>query len=202
MSQTIEIEFKNLLNIEEFNKIKEKLHFTEDQIFTQMNHYFDTNDFALKNKGCALRIREKKTHFEMTLKQPHPDGLLETNQNLTAQEAQDFLKGGLIKDGVVKTQITRLGIDVTRLIYFGSLTTERAELTYQNGLLVLDKSSYLNTVDYEVEFEVTNRKQGLSVFKSFLTELHIPIRQTKNKIQRFYEQQQQLLENKETNEEH
>ena len=98
----------------------------------------------------------------------------------------------LIIEGVVKTQIKSLGIDVTNIVYFGSLTTDRAELSYQNGLLVLDCSSYLNTKDYEVEYEVSNREQGEPIFKSLLTELNIPNRKTNNKIQRFYDQKQSL----------
>lgn len=187
MSQTIEIEFKNLLSIEEFNRMVSSFQLHNDQFIKQINHYFDTKGFALKNKGCALRIREKKSQYELTLKQPHPDGLLETNQSLTAQEAQALMNGGQLQEGPVKSQIIGLGIDSTQLVYFGTLTTERAELTYQNGLLVLDKSSYLNTVDYEVEYELMNREQGLPIFLALLSQLNIPVRQTKNKIQRFYE---------------
>jgi uncharacterized protein YjbK len=192
MSQSIEIEFKNLLSIEEFNRMITYFQLSDDHFFQQINHYFDTKDFSLKNLGCALRIREKKEHFEMTLKQPHPDGLLETTQILTEKEANDLLNGGLIIEGVVKIQIKSLGIDVTNIVYFGSLTTHRAELSYQNGLLVLDCSSYLNTKDYEVEYEVSNREQGEPIFKSLLTELNIPNRKTNNKIQRFYDQKQSL----------
>jgi uncharacterized protein YjbK len=187
MSQTIEIEFKNLLNMEEFNRMVSSFQLRNDQFIEQINHYFDSNSFALKNKGCALRIREKKSQYELTLKQPHPDGLLETNQNLTDQEAEAFINGGQLKEGAVKSQITALGIDSAQLVYFGTLTTERAELTYHNGLLVLDKSSYLNTIDYEVEYEVINREQGLPIFLALLSQLNIPVRQTKNKVQRFYE---------------
>ena len=114
MSQSIEIEFKNLLSIEEFNRMITYFQLSDDHFFRQINHYFDTKDFALKNLGCALRIREKKEHFEMTLKQPHPDGLLETTQILTEKEANDLLNGGLIIEGVVKTQIKSLGIDVNK----------------------------------------------------------------------------------------
>ena len=78
------------------------------------------------------------------------------------------------------------------LVYFGSLTTDRTEFPYRNGLLVLDCSSYLNTKDYEVEYEVSNREQGEPIFKSLLTELKIPTRKTNNKTQRFYDQKQSL----------
>ena len=192
MSQSIEIEFKNLLSIEEFNRMISYFQLSDDHFFRQINHYFDTEDFALKNLGCALRIREKKEHFEMTLKQPHPDGLLETTQTLTAKEANALLNGELFMEGVVEAQIESLGIDVTNLVYFGSLTTDRAELSYQNGLLVLDFSSYLNTKDYEVEYEVSNREQGEPIFISLLTELKIPLRKTSNKTQRFYDQKKSL----------
>ena len=188
MSQSIEIEFKNLLSIEEFNRMITYFQLSDDHFFRQINHYFDTKDFSLKNLGCALRIREKKEHFEMTLKQPHPDGLLETTQILTEKEANDLLNGELIIEGVVNTQIKSLGIDGTNIVYFGSLTTDRAELSYQNGLLVLDCSSYLNTKDYEVEYEVSNRDSGESTFLNLLSELNIPIRKSKNKVKRFYEE--------------
>lgn len=188
MSQTIEIEFKNLLSREEFDRMVSFFQLHDDQFIKQINHYFDTKSFALKNKGCALRIREKDSQYEMTLKQPHSDGLLETNQTITAQEAQAFINGGPLKNGAVKSQITTLGIDYTEFVYFGTLTTERAEWDYQNGLLVLDKSTYLNTEDYEVEYEVIKREDGLPIFVALLSQLKIPVRQTKNKIQRFYEQ--------------
>jgi uncharacterized protein YjbK len=193
MSQNIEIEFKNMLTIEEFNRMIPYFHLSRDYFFRQINHYFDSEDFALKNNGCALRIREKQAHFELTLKQPHPDGLLETNQILSPEEANSLLNSGLFIDGVVGTQIRSLGIDVTKLVYFGTLITDRAEVSYKNGLLVLDCSSYLNTEDYEVEYEVSNREQGKPIFISLLTELKIPVRKTRNKIERFYDRKEELL---------
>ena len=192
MSQSIEIEFKNMLNVNEYKRLVSYFQLTEDQFFRQINHYFDTEDFALKNNGCALRIREKKSHFEMTLKQPHPDGLLETNEILTLEEAKRLLNGGLIMDGIIRSQISSLNVDSTKLVYFGTLTTDRVETSYKNGLLVLDCSSYLNTEDYEVEYEVANREQGQPIFLSLLSELNIPVRNTKNKIQRFYDRKEML----------
>ena len=67
MSQNIEIEFKNMLTEDEFHKFLTHFQITSTDFFKQENHYFDTKDFALKEHGCALRIREKKDRFEMTL---------------------------------------------------------------------------------------------------------------------------------------
>ena len=69
---------------------------------------------------------------------------------------------------------------------------ERTEITYQGGLLVLDCSSYLNVQDFEVEYEVTDRDIGESIFLSLLAELNIPIRKTENKVKRFYERKRIL----------
>jgi uncharacterized protein YjbK len=196
MSQNIEIEFKNILTKEEFNQLKSHFQVKSSDFIKQENHYFDTLDFALKEKGCALRIREKKGRFEMTLKQPHPEGLLETNQILSDEQANVLLNGGQIMDGIVKAQITTLNVNTDDIQYFGSLITDRVEFPYLEGLLVLDFSSYLNVQDYEVEYEVSNRDIGESTFLNLLSKLNIPIRKSKNKVRRFYEEKkrQQLIE--------
>jgi uncharacterized protein YjbK len=196
MSQNIEIEFKNMLTKEEFNQLKSHFQFKSSDFIKQENHYFDTLDFALKEKGCALRIREKKGRFEMTLKQPHPEGLLETNQILSDEQANVLLNGGQIMDGIVKAQITTLNVNTDDIQYFGSLITDRVEFPYLEGLLVLDFSSYLNVQDYEVEYEVSNRDIGESTFLNLLSKLNIPIRESKNKVRRFYEEKkrQQFIE--------
>jgi uncharacterized protein YjbK len=189
MSQNIEIEFKNMLTKEEFIKFQSHFNVKSSDFLKQENHYFDTYDFTLKEYGCALRIREKKGRFEMTLKQPHPEGLLETNEMLSDAQAHSLLNGGPIMDGVVKTQILTMNVNIDEIRYFGSLVTDRAELSYLDGLLVLDFSSYLNVQDYEVEYEVSNRDSGESIFLDLLSELNVPIRKSKNKVKRFYDEQ-------------
>lgn len=193
MSQNIEIEFKNMLTSEEFLQLK--LHFNIDQnkFKKQVNHYFDTPSFSLKSLNSALRIREKGTQFEMTLKQPAKQGLLETNQLLSAEQAENMLNSGKIVDGEVKDIITKMVEDADTLQYFGSLTTNRAEFNYKDGLLVLDHSDYLNTEDYEIEYEVPDEAEGFKVFSELLSELKIPVRSTDNKIKRFYSKKYSLL---------
>lgn len=193
MSQNIEIEFKNMLTSEEFLQLK--LHFNIDQnkFKKQVNHYFDTPSFSLKSLNSALRIREKGTLFEMTLKQPAKQGLLETNQLLSAEQAENMLNSGKIVDGEVKDIITKMVEDADTLQYFGSLTTNRAEFNYKDGLLVLDHSDYLNTEDYEIEYEVPDEAEGFKVFSELLSELKIPVRSTDNKIKRFYSKKYSLL---------
>ena len=158
----------------------------------QINHYFDTPSFSLKENGSALRIREKGNEFEMTLKQPAVQGLLETNQLLSGDQAKKILKSGKILEGQVKDAISKMIQDVDSLLYFGSLTTERAEFDYKEGLLVLDHSYYLNTEDFELEYEVTDEAEGFEIFSALLEELKIPVRMTDNKIKRFYSKKYNL----------
>jgi uncharacterized protein YjbK len=192
MTQNIEIEFKNMLTEGEFNILLKHFSLNESHFFKQVNHYFDTPDFSLKQHGCNLRIREKKDGYEMTLKQPHPDGLLETNENLDEKAAQSLLEGAPLTDGIIKEQLLRMDIKIDHLCFFGSLETKRAAIEYKGGELVLDLSTYLNAQDYEVEYEVTDRLTGEAVFVQLLSEVKIPHRNAKNKVQRFYERKLSL----------
>ena len=165
MSEHIEIEFKNLLTKDEFSSMKSFLGFMSQDFKKQVNHYFDTTNFELKDQSCALRIREKSGKYELTLKQPAVTGLLETNQDLPASQALSIVKTGAIPPGPVSTAISKLKVNPAALTYFGSLTTERAEKEYKSGLIVLDHSTYLSAADFEIEYEVHDEKTGEDIFK-------------------------------------
>ncbi|MCD8511633.1 MAG: CYTH domain-containing protein, partial [Bacillus sp. (in: Bacteria)] len=81
MSQELEIEFKNMLTKEEFIRLM-NIYEPYGNKAVQTNYYFDTNEMQLKRNKCALRIRRKGSHFVLTLKEPHPEGHLETHQNI------------------------------------------------------------------------------------------------------------------------
>ncbi|MGI8385498.1 CYTH domain-containing protein [Robertmurraya sp. P23] len=192
MSQHIEIEFKNMLTKEEYLHLITEFLINETMIDTQINHYFDTEKFQLKELGSALRIREKEGRFELTLKQPLVVGLLETNQELTKDVAFAMLQGATLPNGIVREQLEKNDFPINKLQYFGSLTTKRCELQYKGGLLVLDHSLYLLKEDYELEYEVEDPVEGELAFKQLLQTFQIPIRVTENKIKRFYNQKYSL----------
>lgn len=193
MSQSIEIEFKNELTKAEYDRVKTHFKLPNSLFFKQENHYFDTADFALKEAGSAVRIRKKHTAYELTLKQPIKDGLLETNQVLTEAEALNAIDQNKIPEGQVVNLMKKMNIDLRKVQFFGTLTTVRAEWKFKDGLLVLDYSTYLDKADYELEYEVTDPIQGKAVFVELLTSLQIPIRKTENKIKRFYLRKYQEL---------
>lgn len=193
MSQELEIEFKNILEEDEYRQLLSAFSISEDKKVIQENFYFDTPKFSLKDVGAALRIREKNGIYTLTLKQPVERGLLETHQVLSKEEAEQMLNGGNIIEGEVVSILKELSIKTSDVRFFGSLKTKRAEVEYKNGLLVLDKSCYLNQIDFEVEYEVTDEVSGKVVFTELLQQYKIPIRKTDNKILRFYNRKKQIL---------
>jgi uncharacterized protein YjbK len=190
MSETVEIEFKNMLTKSEYEFLLSTFKINKSQIFSQENHYFDTPDFALRDIRSALRIRVKDGLYEMTLKQPHQEGLLETTQNINEEEFSTAITNGILPKGIIYNRLTSMAVSFSDVGYFGSLITKRAELPYKNGLLVFDHSLYLNKEDYELEYEVENYQIGKQIFLELLSQHNIPQRKTENKIRRFYRHKQ------------
>ncbi|MYL18467.1 CYTH domain-containing protein [Halobacillus litoralis] len=186
MTQEIEIEFKNLLTEDEYSRVYHFLPFKSVELIEQTNYYFETEDLKLKQHGAALRIRKKSDQWTLTLKQPHPEGLLETHDILSEQEANLWIQNKLVEKSRVFRQLRDLGIDPEQLHYLGSLTTRRKELEYNGALVVLDHSLYYDQEDYELEVEAGSRESGKSVIQEILQSCNIPERETDNKIKRFY----------------
>ncbi|MGM9927287.1 MAG: CYTH domain-containing protein [Bacillus sp. (in: firmicutes)] len=187
MKQEIEIEFKNLLTKDEFEQLKKHFSIKNEDFKHQVNYYFDTKEYSLKKHGAALRIREKNKQFVLTLKQPAAEGLLESHESLTEAAAQSMIANDEITPGSMTDLLQKdFSISPSELTCFGSLATSRAEIKYMGGLLVLDHSTYLNKEDFEIEYEVTDFQEGKMTFENLLKQLNISLRQTDNKIKRFY----------------
>jgi uncharacterized protein YjbK len=186
MKQEIEIEFKNLVTEEEFRLLLTEYSLLDHQFTLQQNHYFDTASFSLKETEAALRIRYKKGLYILTLKQPLEEGILETHQSLSHEEANKMLAGGSLVQGDVYSIVKSLQVDPISIVYLGTLETNRAEVQYRDGTLVFDHSRYLNKDDFELEYEATNFKQGQEDFTNLLQKHGIPTRKTENKIRRFF----------------
>lgn len=185
MAQEIEIELKQLLMKEEFEQLKQHFQLKDADFHTQTNYYFDTPQFDIKSQLAALRIREKNGQWVLTLKEPHEIGLLETHQTIAPPSQLDDFK---LPEGEVADRLDHLNIQKDQIVYFGSLETSRAEKMIQEGLIVLDHSRYLTVEDYELEFEVSDLEIGQAAVSALLRKFHIPVRNTKNKVVRFYEE--------------
>lgn len=184
MSTNLEIEFKNMLNESEYKKLLKHFYISEEQIWTQKNVYFDTTSSDLKRQKAALRVRIKNNTYELTLKTQAEVGLLETNQSITKVDYQNLKHNHCLVNGPVYTALINLGINIEDLRVITDLTTNRAEVEYQEGLLVLDKSFYGEVIDFELEYEVKDYDKGLNSFNQLLAQHNIPSRPAQNKIKR------------------
>lgn len=186
MAQEIEIEFKNLLTEKEYHQVYHYLPFKTVELMEQTNYYFETEDLKLKQKGAALRIRYKNGKCTLTLKEPHKEGLLETHDSLTEEEANLWIQNKMMVKPHVSKQLQGLGISIESLHYMGSLTTRRKEMEYKGTTVVLDHSLYYDQEDYELEVEANSKEDGKKAIQEILKACNIPERETDNKIKRFY----------------
>lgn len=185
MSQQTEIEFKTLLAKDDYNRITQYYQLQTSDFHTQKNCYFDTPDQKLAAKQCGLRIRQFANYGELTLKTPEKVGLLETTDQLSAEQTQELItQEQILTTGNVINKLHDYNITAKDLVLFAELTTKRAEFPIEEGLLALDESWYENQHDYELELEVENSEKGKENFQQLLKKFHIPYKPAENKIVR------------------
>ena len=192
MTQEIEIEFKNMLTKKQYDALLQYFHIQPEQIIFQVNHYFDTEQWHLKNLMSGLRIRQIGDRFECTIKEKTTDNAhLETTDVLTKELAEQLLNGAPFHTQSVGKRLEALHIPIDQLKLFGSLATNRVELNYKGGILVLDHSTYMNQQDYEVEYEAVDETSGQMIFDEFLAAHQIKKNHAPKKIARFMNALQQ-----------
>ena len=184
MAQEIEIEYKVLLTKTQYERLAKNLPFPA--AMTQVNYYFETDQFDLKRNGSALRIRKKNGNYVLTLKEPHEEGILETHDKLTKAEFFQWIDGNPVAKPHTMEQLQKKEIEIEQLNYYGSLTTERKTFTEQNIAYFLDKSYYLEQTDYELEIEAPTQKQALNAFLNILETYNIEQKEPITKNERFF----------------
>lgn len=185
MHQEIEIEFKHMLTLDEFHTLLKELPFPKEPLI-QTNYYFETSTRTLIKKRCALRIRLKNDTYQCTFKEPHPQGVLETHDALSKEEAKRWMKGSFIHLPHISHRLTAHGIDVQDLFYIGSLTTKRYKYDMNGLQYVLDESSYGNTVDHELEIEAPSYEQGFHAYQQVVDGFQLSPQRSITKIERFF----------------
>lgn len=176
MKTSIEIEFKTLMTNEEYQKIIDLFDLREN-IFHQENYYFDSDDFYIRKNKMELRIRHRKNVWKITLKRPHENCMYEDSIIINEDEAKTYIENGF--------DLKAFGIDLFVTLKTSNVT-ERAVTPYKEGNLFLDKSSYANITDYEIEYEADDVNYGIKVFKEFLTENNIEYKPSYHKVDRAY----------------
>ncbi|MFS9370334.1 CYTH domain-containing protein [Streptococcus infantis] len=181
----LEIEMKTLLNQDEYKKLQ--THFSGVTPITQKNYYLDTPDFYLRKHKIAMRIRTFENSAELTIKIPQKVGNMEYNQDLSLEKANHCLKECKLPQGMILDELTSRGLSTSGWVVLGCLTTVRYEKQTPIGLMALDQSQYFDIVDYELELEVEDGKQGSLDFQEFLQVNKIHYKKAPSKLVRFIE---------------
>jgi len=185
MSELLEIEFKNSLSYDEYEKIVKHFKPNPESLLKQINIYFDTNNLQLQENKMALRTRLVDDRIELTLKQHAAIGLLETTDIITKEDLDQLITNQILVVGDVSKKLAEL--QITNSLYeIASLTTYRYEFHYLDNLIALDKSIYYNHIDYEIELETKEYEYGKKVFFELLESFQIPKKEIKSKIFRAY----------------
>lgn len=190
MQTNLEIEYKTLLSLYEFDQLGKR--FSHVAPVRQTNHYFDTPDLKLRANKLSLRIRTFDDAAEMTLKIPQKVGNLEHNIALTSEEANAILATKTLPQNCINIQnilelLKGYAIDLSAVRVLGSLTTTRREYETSIGLMALDKNEYSGRLDYELELEVADARSGEKNFNYFLKDNQIEYRYARSKVVRFLE---------------
>lgn len=176
MTTNQEIEFKTFITKEKYEELLNSFDL-ENNIFSQTNHYFDTNALDLMNNKVVLRIRQKGNYYKLTKKAQADVGSIESHILVKPDIAQQMIQNGF------DANIIDLNFQVRKI---AELTTYRVSTTYKDGTIFFDRSEYYGNIDYEVEYEVDSEEQGKIDFEGFLAEFNIPFKESIRKSQRAY----------------
>lgn len=187
----IEYEKKIPLTAKEF-KILTQIEHKCDKVCQQTNFYYDTDDFEMNEKKITCRIREKNGEYTATIKE-HSYGR-EPNSIETSRKIKNRFDDSLFVE--------------KGLSFKGSLTTERIYIVNDCDLKVsIDKNSYLDCTDYEIEIEYSPNEYIFAqkhityyeylfcvVYKTTnLRELQKRIKSAQSKSERFFKRLKRTL---------
>ena len=186
IERELEKEYKAMLTKEQYEELVAYFpKFAEDLgAYMQTNYYFDIQGFGLIEKGTTIRIRHKKDTWELQIKIPkvHETGYIEQQelrQKITEAEAKNYIEHGLEVTHPLLKEIweqVQVGMEKegskekedhngsggsdanNRLKMVGHLHTKRHDFKFYTDMISLDESTYFDIVDYELEWETTNRK--------------------------------------------
>ena len=183
----IEIEFKNLLTENQYDALYEKYDLSNSEEIINKNFYYDDTDESFKKIGAALRIRYTNKKTEITLKIKGDTQNVEINVPLDERYPKESTVLPILPNEII-SELERMNVKIKTPMLIQKIETLRHEVTLENGLLVLDKTTFINDiVDYELEFETKDYETGLAAFEKLLEENNIDKNPAKPKIARAVE---------------
>lgn len=141
------------------------------------NYYFDTDDLFLRKEHITLRVRTiNDIKSELTLKIKGENGDDEINDGLTPKEAELLVNQNIFPYGQVRNRLMLLPYSLDRYHRVAVLYNRRLEIEFEDYLLVIDKNTYGDVVDYNIEIESqVGIKHAKEVLKQYIEKFNLPV---------------------------
>ena len=124
------------------------------QFIQNANYYFDTTDLYLRHQHMTLRVRTiNDVRSELTLKIKGENGDDEINDGLSPQETELLINKSVFPYGQVRNRLMALPYTLDKYHLIATLYNRRLEIECDDYLLVVDKNTYGDVVDYNLEIE-------------------------------------------------
>lgn len=162
MINNIEVEYKLLVTKDQFEQLSNL--YPNKEFIKQTNTYYDTIHNDLKNKKCAMRIREKDGKFMITLKVPAQKGHEEFECFVDENSSKMF------QQSEIRKVLDELEIH-DEIVQIGECTTYRAIVKTDKAELCFDINEYNQLTDYEIEYEQTSDHDGIREFNKILAQV-------------------------------
>lgn len=177
-------EFKTLLSKQEYERIFKLYKDIEGDI--QTNYYFDTKRFTLKASNAVLRVKRTDRGLTYILERKKGYNFVKIKEDMTENEFNELKETGKIANPVILAELTDI-IKDQLVVNFMSLATFRISFQYKRGKISLDRCEYVNTVDYELEYQASNRDSGKNDFIEIIKEFNITYKKSQVKLKRAYD---------------
>ena len=87
---------------------------------------------------------------------------------INEQQFLDMKNKNLFPIGEVNSYLQNKNISTNDLYIFANAKTERIDIHYHTSLISIDKTTVLDHIDYEIEFEVNDYEKGLQQFHQII----------------------------------
>ena len=132
------------------------------------NIYYDSDDLYLRKQGITLRMRIiNDSASEFTAKIKGENGDMEINDSLNINQFHLLKDENICPEGEVKKFLLTLPYPMAYFHPVATLYNRRLEIENDDHLLVIDKNSFGDIVDYNLEIEA---KDNIETANKYLNE--------------------------------
>lgn len=145
------------------------------------NIYYDSDELYLRSQGITLRLRIiNDATSEFTLKIKGSNGDLEINDALNINQFNLLRNENICPEGEVKKYLLSLPYPMADYKPVATLYNRRLEIENEDHLLVIDKNSYGDIVDYNLEIEAQeNIENANRLLKEYIEKFHLTLHKQK-----------------------